>query len=343
MSRRTRARPEAGGGIRREGNLRAGHPQSHLPQAALAVVVTALGGVMHTERVAVVGAGAVGCYFGGMLARGGVSVTLIGRAHHVDAINRDGLFIERGDFQAYIKLQADTRIEAVRDATIVLLSVKTIDTGTAAAALAPHLGKDALLVSFQNGVDNVERIRDATGIHAIPAVVYVAATMSGPGRVKHGGRGDIVIGDVPRMVTLFRDAGISCRVSTNIASELWTKLVMNCAYNAISALTHSRYLLIRNDPWTRDVMKALIAEVVSVGAAAGINLPSADELTDAALKLGDAMATATSSTEQDIARGRLTEIDSLNGYVSRRGKELGVPTPVNSTLYALVKLLERAG
>src|SRR5438552_2825839 len=107
------------------------------------------------DRIAVVGAGAVGCYFGGMLARAGAAVTLIGRAGHVDAINRDGLFLERGDFQCYLKVAADTRIEAVRDATIVLLCVKTIDTESAAAAIAPHLDNEPLLISFQNGVDNV--------------------------------------------------------------------------------------------------------------------------------------------------------------------------------------------
>jgi 2-dehydropantoate 2-reductase len=295
---------------------------------------------VQNEHVAVVGAGAVGCYFGGMLARAGVPVTLIGREQHVDAINRDGLFLERGDFQAYIPVQADTRIEAVRGASIVLLCVKTVDTETAAAAIAPYLSKDALLVSLQNGVDNAERIQRATGIDAIPAVVYVAAAMSGPGRVKHNGRGDIVIGDVPRLAGVFNDAGIPCRISENLAGELWTKLVMNCAYNAISALTHAQYLRIKENALTRDVMKDLIEEVVAVASAAGVRVPGADQLMDAALKLGASMATATSSTEQDIARGRLTEIDSLNGYVSRRGKDLNVPTPVNSALYALVKLLE---
>lgn len=296
---------------------------------------------MQSEKVAIVGAGAVGCYFGGMLARAGVPVTLIGRAVHVDAIKREGLFIERSDFQEYVRLDADTDINAVRDGTIVLLSVKTIDTETAAAAIAPHLRNDALLVSFQNGVDNVERIKRATGIPAIPAVVYVAAAMSGPGRVKHNGRGDLVIGDdVPRVPAMFEGAQIPCRISDNIAGELWTKLVMNCAYNAISALTQSRYILIKDNALTLDVMKELIAEVVAVGTAVGVTLPSAADLTAAALRLGDAMASATSSTAQDLVRGRPTEIDSLNGYVARRGRELGVPTPVNSTLHALVKLLE---
>lgn len=295
---------------------------------------------MPVERVAVVGAGAVGCYFGGMLARAGTPVTLIGRAHHVDAINRDGLFIERSDFQAHIKMQADTRVEAVRDATVVLLCVKTVDTETAATSVATNLGGDALLVSFQNGVDNAERIQRATGINAIPAVVYVAAAMTGPGRVKHNGRGDIVIEQVPRLECLFTGAGIPCRITDNIAAELWTKLVMNCAYNAVSALTRSHYLAITENPLTRTVMKELIREVVAVASASGISIASPDELFEAALKLGGAMATATSSTEQDIARGRPTEIDSLNGYVARRGEELGIPAPINTALHALVKLLE---
>jgi 2-dehydropantoate 2-reductase len=297
---------------------------------------------MQTEPIAIVGAGAVGCYFGGMLARAGVPVTLIGRAHHIEAIRRDGLFLERSDFQEYVRLGADTRVEAAGEATIVLLAVKTTDTETAAEAVAPYLRKDSLLVSFQTGVDNVERIIRATGVDAIPSVVYVAAAMSGPGRVAHYGRGDIVVPDIPRLAAVFRDAGIGCRISDNIAGELWTKLVMNCAYNAISAVTRSRYLLIKDNPLTRDVMKDLINEVAAVGTAAGVTMPTPDRLMEAALKLGDAMAGATSSTEQDIARGRPTEIDSLNGYVARRGKELGIPTPVNATLYTLVKFVESA-
>ena len=115
---------------------------------------------------------------------------------------------------------------------------------------------------------------------------------------------------------------------------------MNCAYNAISAVTQARYISIKENALARDVMRELIQEVVAVGTAAGVVLPAADQLTYAALQLGEAMADATSSTAQDLARSRPTEIDSLNGYVARRGKQLGVPTPVNNTLHALVKLLE---
>ena len=231
-----------------------------------------------------------------------------------------------------------------------MLSVKTVDTETAAAAIAPHLEQRALLVSFQNGVDNVERIRRATGIQALPAVVYVAVAMSGPGRVQHGGRGDIVLGelspgipareDLERIVRVFDAAHVSCRISNDIPGELWTKLVMNCAYNAISAVTQKRYGAIKGNPLSRGLVEDLVREVVLVGRASGIALADAQQLTDATLKLGDAMPDATSSTAQDLARGHLTEIDSLNGYVARRAKEVGVATPVNSTLHALIKLME---
>ena len=316
--------------------------------------------VMHPEHVAIVGAGAVGCYFGGMLARAGIPVTLIGRAHHIEAIRRDGLFLERKDFREFVRLRAETEISTVGEASgasgaggasIVLLSVKTVDTETAAAAIAPHLREGALLVSLQNGVDNVERIRRAAGIFAIPAVVYVAVAMSGPGRVKHDGRGDLVVGelspgiprreDLDRIARLFDAAQISCRISNDIAAELWTKLVMNCGYNATSALAQARYGTIKKNPLSRGVVEESVREAVLVGRALGVSLPSAEQLVEATLKLGDVMSNATSSMAQDLARGNPTEIDSLNGYVVRRAKELGIATPVNRTLHALVKLVEQ--
>jgi 2-dehydropantoate 2-reductase len=300
---------------------------------------------MAAERVAIVGAGAVGCYFGGMLARAGIQVTLIGRASHIEAIRANGLFLQRKDFEGFVRVDASTEISSVRQCTIVLLCVKTIDTESAAAALVPHLSTDSLMVSFQNGVDNVERIRRAAGVAALPAVVYVACAMTGPGRVTHNGRGDIVIGPrsvlTERISRMFEAACIPCRISENIDGELWTKLLMNCAYNAISAIAHSRYRDLTEDAEIQNVMTELIREVTAVGTAAGVVLPGVEQSIEAARKLGEAMATATSSTEQDLTRGRPTEIDSLNGYVVRRGRELGVPTPVNATVYALVKLLER--
>ena len=303
-------------------------------------------------RIAVVGAGAVGCYFGGMLARAGAPVTLIGRAAHVEAINRAGLFIDSIHFKENISVSASTELAAVRDAQLVLFSVKTVDTENVAKLLAPYLAPETIVVSLQNGVDNVERIDFAAGIQAIPAVVYIAVEMVGLGRVKHSGRGDVIVGDpspnhdasesdLAKIATTFMRADVPCRISENITAELWEKLIMNCAYNALSALSRSKYGRIARDSGTAEVMKRVVNEAVAVGNAAGVKL-SAEKMFAAVLKLGtEAMPEAVSSTAQDIARGKPTEIDSLNGFLVRRGAELVVPTPVNETLYSLVKLLER--
>jgi 2-dehydropantoate 2-reductase len=292
-------------------------------------------------RIAVLGAGAVGSYFGGMLARAGAPVILIGRPRHVEAITRDGLFLDSVHFQEHIPVSASTSERAARDADIVLLCVKTVDTENAAQALALHLSAHAVVISLQNGVDNVERIRAASNIAAIPAVVYVAAAITAPGCIKHSGRGDLVIGSHPAIAAMFARAGIPCRVSENIKTDLWTKMIMNCAYNAISALGRAKYGRVVNNPWTRELMGEVASEAVAIARAAGVQLPDAD-MNSVVLRLAEAMPEATSSTAQDITRGNRTEIDSLNGYLVRRGAELGIATPFNQTLHALVKLLEES-
>jgi 2-dehydropantoate 2-reductase len=301
------------------------------------------------RAIAVMGAGAVGCYFGGMLARAGAHVTLIGRPQHVDAMNRNGLLLESKQVQGFVPVSASTDVAAIRDAQLVLLCVKTLDTESAATALAPHLADGALVLSFQNGVDNVDRIHAATGVDAVPAVVYVGAEMAAPGHVKHTARGDLVIGnllkrrasDLPRLAELFVNAGVPCRISDNIEGELWTKLAMNCAYNPISALTRSRYGRIVGNSMTRELLRRTTEEIIAVANAAGVRL-SVSNLLDAVYALGAGMLDTLSSTAQDLERGKRTEIDSLNGYVVRRGAELGIDTPVNQTLHALIKVLEEA-
>ena len=147
-------------------------------------------------RVAVVGAGAVGGYFGGMLARAGAHVTLIGRPAHVEAWERDGLILDSVNFQETIRVAASTDVSAAYGADLVLFSVKTLDTESAARLLANHVRSDALIVDLQNGVDNVARMRAAAALDPIAAVVYVASSMPGPGRIAHRGRGDLLIGDL---------------------------------------------------------------------------------------------------------------------------------------------------
>ncbi len=301
-------------------------------------------------RVAVMGAGAVGCFFGGMLARAGAPVTLIGRRERVEAITREGLFLDSIHFQETVAVAASTQVDAVREADLVLFCVKTLDTEGAARLLAPHLKRGAIVVSLQNGVDNVERIREGSraaggAIEALPAVVYVAAAMTAAGRVKHSGRGDLVVGhgtrreEVERVAQTFERAHVPCRISENIEGDLWVKLIMNCAGNAVTALGRSSYGRAAQHEPARQVMRATAEEAIAVARAAGIQLPPGD-FVSAGLELAKNLGPATSSTAQDIERGKRTEIDALNGYIARRGAELGVPTPVNQTLFALVKLLE---
>ncbi len=305
-------------------------------------------------RVAVLGAGAVGSYFGGMLARAGSRVTLIARPAHVEAIRAGGLFLDAVSFQERVAIGASVELSAARDADVILFCVKTTDTEEAARSLAPHISKGAIVVSLQNGVDNVARIRAASGIEALPAVVYVAAALPEPGHVKHSGRGELVVGELKgsgaadtsqpsraeRVTSLFTSAKVPCRISPDIDVDLWTKFIMNCAGNAVTAITQTSYASAARNEHTREVMRQAIAETVAVGRASGVALPEVDFISMGLKFLESISDQATSSTAQDLARGKRTEIDSLNGYAVQRGKELGITTPVSFTLFALVKLLE---
>jgi 2-dehydropantoate 2-reductase len=298
-------------------------------------------------KIAVVGAGAVGGYFGGMLARAGAPLVMIGRTAFVETVTKNGIFLDTLQFQESVRVQASTELRAVRGAEIVLFCVKTTDNAETARALVPLLAPGALVLCMQNGVDNVEQIRAAAAIDALPAVVYVAASVPDPGRVKHVGRGDLVVGPenekTKRIAALFSRASVPCRISENIEGELWTKLVWNCALNAVSALGRAKYGLIASSPDAWKVVETAVYEVLAVAQAAGIHPPGLEDPEAAlagALKIATQMAEALSSTGQDMNRGKRTEIDSLNGYISRRGAELGIPTPVNHALYALVKLAE---
>jgi 2-dehydropantoate 2-reductase len=283
-----------------------------------------------------------------MLARAGAPVVWIGRAGLADAVRQDGLFLDTLTFQERVRAQVSTQISAAQGAELVLFCVKTVDTDTAARQLAPHLAPGAIVVSLQNGVDNAERIRAAAGIDALPAAVYVAAAMTGPAKVKHSGRGDLVIGPrserTERVAAVFERASVPCRISDNIAGELWTKLVWNCAGNAISALARVNYGQIAASEEARPMLEAVVYETLAVARASGVHLKMLEDpqgaIAGALILLAKQLGPATSSTAQDLVRGKRTEIDALNGYVARRGTELGVAAPVNYALFALVKLAE---
>jgi 2-dehydropantoate 2-reductase len=178
----------------------------------------------------------------------------------------------------------------------------------------------------------------------------VAVAIAAPGCVRHSGRGDLIVGEaggsgldreLQDIAAYFAKAAIPVRISGNIEGELWLKLVLNCAYNAVSALTRSHYGRLLATSHARAVMRDVVEEIETLARAKGITIPGGN-LVEATYALADAMPGATSSTAQDIAGGRRTEIDHLNGYVAREGERLDIPTPVNRTLHALVKLLEGA-
>ncbi len=148
-------------------------------------------------NVAIMGAGAIGCYFGALLARAGHSVVLIGRPVHVDAINKNGLLLETKTFRGYLPARAATEPSAVATADLVLFCVKSQDTESAGRAMASHLKPGAIVLNIQNGVDNAERLQEAIGRAVTPTVVYVGTEMAGPGHVRHHGPGELVIGAGP--------------------------------------------------------------------------------------------------------------------------------------------------
>lgn len=293
-------------------------------------------------KTAILGAGAVGCFYGGMLARAGCEAILIGRPLHVEAIRRDGLKMETRSFDERVPIAADTDPAAIAGARLVLCCVKSSDTSQAAVDMAPHLAPDAIVLSLQNGYDNAERLQQALGRPVHPAVVYVATEMAGAGHLRHHGRGELVIGpfaESREVVAEFALAGVPVSISDDVAGQLWTKLIINCAYNGLSAITQMPYGQIVSGEGLTDVIDDIVSECLDVARADGIGVQ--DDIRAAVAGIAQSMATQKSSTAHDVARGRRSEIDYLNGYVVRRAAMHGIRTPVNRTILALVRLLER--
>ena len=292
-------------------------------------------------EIAVMGAGAVGCYYGGMLARAGHDVVLIGRRQHVEAIERQGLRLETQSFDERIRVRASTEASAVQGAVVVLFCVKSTDTETAAAAIRPHLAPAALVLSLQNGVENTERLRALLSQQVATAVVYIGTEMAGPGHVLHHGRGELVLEPskaTADLAPVLIAAGVPSELSDNVRGALWAKLILNCVYNALSAITQLPYGRLVQGAGMAAVMRDIVDECVAVAQADGVTLPG--DVDAAVRKIAATVPGQYSSTAQDLARGKRTEIDHLNGLILRRGEALGVATPVNRLLYAIVKLIE---
>ena len=293
-------------------------------------------------RIAVVGAGAVGGYFGGMLARSGAPVMFIGRAAFVDAVTLDGLFLDTVQFQERLKAQASIELSAARRGNSLVLREDHGHRGYR-TRVAQVLAPGAIVVSMQNGVDNAEQIRAASGLEALAAAVYVAASVPTPGTVRHVGRGDLVLGPqnkiTERVASVFTRAGVPCKISENLAGELWTKLVWNCALNAISALGKATYGGILASDDAKNFTTGV--EVLAVARSRVFPADFADPKRCRCYKVpADGRHPQFHGTGHDARqknRNRLTE----RIYRAQGRGELGVPTADQPRARALVKLWKR--
>jgi 2-dehydropantoate 2-reductase len=293
-------------------------------------------------QVAVIGAGAVGCYYGGLLLKAGHDVTFIGRQPHVDAINANGLLLDTQNFKGHLPAKAATDTAALTSLDLVLVCVKSADTEQAGRSLAGRLNAKTSVLSLQNGVDNAPRLAAVTGHAVIPVVVYVGSEMAGPGHIRHHGGGDLAIGASPASEALARTlqaAGIGTTIADDIEITLWSKLIINCAFNALSAVADISYGPMLEVEGTRDVVASAVSEAIAVSRACGVAIP--DDIAAHIMQIPARMPNQKSSTAQDLVRGKPSEIDFLNGYVVRKGVELGIATPTNQALQVMVKLAER--
>ena len=271
----------------------------------------------------------------------------------MQAISRNGLKLDLATSSTteIIQIEASTELSSLHIADLVLFCVKSTDSASVALQIAPYLSPNALMMSLQNGVENSNLIAQQVANVVIPCVVYVATEIPAPGCVKHHGRGDLVIGTMQSsrlsdpqktlqaIVELFASAQVSVQISTNVMAELWSKLMINCAFNAISGLAQIQYGKLAALEPVRSTQTALVKEVIAVAKADGIHLSETLAL-QAVEQISVTMGSQKSSTAQDMARSKPSEIDHLNGFIVRRGMALGVATPVNQALFALVKLVE---
>jgi 2-dehydropantoate 2-reductase len=270
----------------------------------------------------------------------GHQVTLVGRPALVEAVNTNGLILEMAGETHVCPATATTDPSTVSDADMVLFCVKSGDTENAGAQIAPYLKSDTPLLSLQNGISNPEALEKVTGHAVIAAVVYMASAMAGPGVVRHEGRGELAIGgrDAERVAGVLNAAQIPTEVSENVIGLLWSKLVINCAYNAISAVGRQPYATLVQVPGMSALIDDIVQECMAVASAEGVRVP--DGTLDTVRSVPEWMPNQFSSTAQDIMRGRTTEIDYLNGEIARRAEAHGIAAPINRTLTLLTKLVE---
>lgn len=298
-------------------------------------------------RIAVVGAGGTGGYFGGLLARAEEDVTFIARGKHLEALRARGLTVESrlaGTFTVPVRATEDPR--EVDPVDLILFCVKTYDTDAAAESIRPLVRPDTMLLSLQNGVDDEERIAQALGRSSgIGAAAYVVSSIKAPGVVAQtAGPGKIILGEMSggasarteRLRETLQGVGIVAEVHPDIRVVLWQKFLFICAFSGVTAVTRLPVGTVLADPATRDLFRGTSEEVEAVARAGDIDLP-ANCVEQAMTQAAAVEPWGRSSLYGDLAGGRRLELESLNGEVVRCGREHGIETPLNFAIYAALR------
>lgn len=298
-------------------------------------------------KVAVVGAGAVGGYFGGLLAKSGADVTFIARGERLEALRAKGLTVKswKGDFSVRVSATDDSA--AVGPVDLILFCVKSYDTDSAIRQALPMIEKHTSVLSLQNGIDNEEKIASLIGQEKVLAgVAYIGASAPEPGVVLHQESGKIVFGEldgglserVIRLNAFFDRYGLPAEVSPNIKIVLWTKLAWNAPFNAINTLVGGPVKVILENSHTRELARLVTAEVVTVANASGVGL-TFEDVWERNVKFSQHYGVTTSML-QDYEAGKPLEHEALNGVIIEKATALGLPTPYNFALYALLSRLQ---
>lgn len=303
-------------------------------------------------KVCVVGAGALGCTIGGTLAEGGNEVCFVdANRAHVDAINASGLIMNKAGQLRVVRIAAATGASGIGVVDLVIVLVKSFHTRKAIEAARNVIGNDTVVMSLQNGLGNEEILGEVVGPERVMSgKTYVGGVMTGPGQVIASTEGkltyigelDGLIGErVRHIADTFNEAGLQTSVSDNIVGAIWDKLLINVATGAVTAISGLTYSELYAMPELEAVSIAAIAETMAVAAAKGVSL-SIKEPRQAWSMASDGLPPGfKTSMLQSLESGSVTEVDFINGSIVRAGRTCGVPTPVNETLVACVKGIER--
>jgi 2-dehydropantoate 2-reductase len=299
-------------------------------------------------KIAVVGAGGVGGYFGARLAQGGEDVHFLARRAQLAAMRERGLQIRSGlgDFDlGPADTHATDNPADIGPSQVVLFTVKSYDTDVASTSLPPLLGPDSVVISLQNGIDNEEKLAARIGAERVAGgAAYIFAGIAEPGVVRHtGGPARIVFGELdgrrtPRLeafLAVCRRAAIDAHLVDDIRLALWTKYILICAQSGLTAATRQPIGVVRESPPAWNLFRQVLEEGVNVARAEGVAVP--DDLVERTLTNMAALPpNLYSSLYDDLVAGRRMEVETLQGELSRRAERAGVPAPATSALYAVL-------